>query len=56
MTYLCGEGVQEFDELEAGIFDVSESLSDHQVQRLLGFTQQSTEPNLHIPLCCDRMS
>lgn len=54
LIYLSREGVEEVDELEARVLDGQGSMSDHQVQRPLGFLQQSMEPNLYIPLCCDR--
>lgn len=54
MIYLSRKGVEEVDELEARVLDGQGSLSDHQVQRPLRFLKQSIEPNLYIPLCCDR--
>jgi len=41
MTYLSGIGVEEVNELEARVLNGQSSLSDHQVQRALGFFQQS---------------
>lgn len=52
--YLSREGVEEVNELKARVLDGQGSLSDHQVQRPLGFLQQSIKPNFYIALGCDR--
>lgn len=50
-THLRREGVKEVNELEARFLCGKGSVPNHEMQRSLGFPQQSIEPNLHIPLC-----
>lgn len=54
LSYLSRKGVKEVDQLEARVLDCLDGLSDDHVQRPLGFLQQSVEPHLYIPFCCDR--